>query len=82
MKKIIKLSTLCLLCTTLLSAEDKSFITKTTENGPITISNDNPYMFESVNGEEIIRVIENPSAAITITGSILFVCYNANGLLC
>jgi type IV fimbrial biogenesis protein FimT len=36
----------------------------------------------AVNGEEIIRVIENPSAAITITGSILFVCYNANGLLC
>jgi hypothetical protein len=32
---------------------NKLVFTKTTENGPITISNDNPYMFESVNGEEI-----------------------------
>jgi hypothetical protein len=32
---------------------NKLVFTKITENGPITISNDNPYMFESINGEEI-----------------------------
>jgi len=35
------------------TSPNKLVFTKTTENGPITISNDNPYMFESVNGEEI-----------------------------
>lgn len=50
MKKIIKLSTLCLLCTTLLSAEDKSFITKTTENVTQAIENNKIYNFYAHTG--------------------------------
>ncbi len=34
------------------------------------------------NGEELLRVVDEPETNITISGKQSYVCYNSNGLLC